>query len=152
MIAAPLRAAAKVLPHGSAVACTSCATRSRTPDGGTAMSCLPSSPPSSPRIMPKPLGAQWQRVADQLCPKLAKLAAFLDEAETDVLAYMSLPAQHRAKLHSINPLEIKRRTEVVGIFPSQGSDNPSGRRNPNRTTSGRASADATCRNNRPVGR
>jgi hypothetical protein len=62
--------------------------------------------------------AQWRRVADQLRPKLPKLAAFLDEAETDVLAYMSFPAQHRAKLHSTNPLErvngeIKRRTEVV---------------------------------------
>ena len=42
----------------------------------------------------------------------------MDEAETDVLAYMTFPAQHRAKLHSTNPLErlngeIKRRTEVV---------------------------------------
>src|SRR5215468_7225780 len=63
--------------------------------------------------------AQWRRVADQLRPKLPKLAAFLDEAETDVLAYMSFPAQHRLKLHSTNPLErlngeIKRRTDVVG--------------------------------------
>jgi putative transposase len=61
---------------------------------------------------------------DQLRPKLPKLAAFLDEAETDVLAYMRLPAAHRAKLHSTNPLErvngeIKRRTEVVGIFPNE---------------------------------
>jgi transposase-like protein len=68
--------------------------------------------------------AQWRRIADQLRPKLPKLAAFLDEAETDVLAYMTFPGQHRAKLHSTNPLErvngeIKRRTEVVGIFPNE---------------------------------
>jgi putative transposase len=68
--------------------------------------------------------AQWRRVADQLRPKLGKLAAFLDEAEADVLAYMTFPAQHRAKLHSTNPIErlngeIKRRTDVVGIFPNE---------------------------------
>ena len=68
--------------------------------------------------------AQWRRVADQLRPKLPKLAAFLDEAETDVLAYMMFPAAHRTKLHSTNPIErlngeIKRRTEVVGIFPNE---------------------------------
>ena len=68
--------------------------------------------------------AQWRRVADQLRPKLPKLAGFMDEAEADVLAYMSFPAAHRAKLHSTNPLErlnseIKRRTEVVGIFPNE---------------------------------
>ena len=67
--------------------------------------------------------AQWRRVADQLRPKLTKLATFMDEAETDVLAYMSFPAEHWAKLHSTNGLErlngeIKRRTEVVGIFPN----------------------------------
>ncbi|MFK4492415.1 transposase-like protein [Bradyrhizobium sp. USDA 336] len=68
--------------------------------------------------------AQWRKVADQLRPKLPKLAGFLDEAETDVLAYTTLPPQHRTKLHSTNPIErlngeIKRRTEVVGIFPNE---------------------------------
>jgi putative transposase len=70
--------------------------------------------------------AQWRQGADQVRPKLPKLAALLDAAEEDVLAYMSFPKEHRAKLHSTNPLErvngeVKRRTEVVGICPNEAA-------------------------------
>jgi len=68
--------------------------------------------------------AQWRQVADQLKPKLPKLSALMHDAEADVLAYMTFPKEHRVKLHSTNPIErlngeIKRRTEVIGIFPNE---------------------------------
>jgi len=70
--------------------------------------------------------AQWRSVADQLRTKFPKLATLMDEAEADVLAFMSFPKSHRVQIHSTNPLErlnaeIKRRTNVVGIFPNDAA-------------------------------
>lgn len=69
---------------------------------------------------------QWRTVADQLRERFPKLAVLMDDSETDVLAFMGFPKAHRTQIHSTNPLErvnaeIKRRTDVVGIFPNEAA-------------------------------
>ena len=69
---------------------------------------------------------QWRQVADTLRPRFETLARLMDEAEPDVLAFMTFPRDHSTKIHSSNPLErvnkeIKRRTNVVGIFPNEAA-------------------------------
>jgi putative transposase len=69
---------------------------------------------------------QWRAVADQLREKFPKLSQLMDDAEADVLAFMSFPKAHRTQIHSTNPLErlnaeVKRRTDVVGIFPNEAA-------------------------------
>lgn len=68
----------------------------------------------------------WRRVADELRDKFPRAAAILDEAEHDVLAHLAFPSAHRVKIHSTNTLErlnkeVKRRANVVGIFPNEAS-------------------------------
>jgi putative transposase len=75
---------------------------------------------------PEAASAQWRTVTDQLRVKFPKLATLMEGSESDVLAYMSFPKAHSKQIHSTNPLErlnaeIKRRTDVVGIFPNEAA-------------------------------
>ncbi len=69
---------------------------------------------------------EWRAVADRLRERFPKLGSLMDEAEDDVLAHLAFPKEHWPQLHSTNPLErlngeIKRRTDVVAIFPNEAA-------------------------------
>jgi len=69
---------------------------------------------------------QWNSVAEALRERAPKLAALMDEAREDVLAYTAFPREHWPQISSTNPLErlngeIKRRSDVVGIFPNDAA-------------------------------
>ena len=69
---------------------------------------------------------QWRAVANQLRERFPKIAQLMDGCEDEVLAHMGFPKAHRQQIHSTNPLErlnaeIKRRTDVVGIFPNDAA-------------------------------
>jgi transposase-like protein len=70
--------------------------------------------------------ARLGQVVEQLEPHAPKVAALLEDAEADLLAFYAFPAEHWPKLRSTNPLErvnreIGRRSDVVGIFPNDAA-------------------------------
>ncbi len=75
---------------------------------------------------PEAVDAQFERIIDTLEPQFPQVASMLIEARQDLLAFSAFPIEHWRKLWSTNPLErlhreIKRRTDVVGVFPNDAA-------------------------------
>ena len=90
---------------------------------------------------------QWRQVADTLRPRFETLARLMDEAEPDVLAFMTFPRDHSTKIHSSNPWSASTRRSSAGLTssassptrpPSHASSAPS---SPSSPTSGPSAAD-----------
>jgi len=75
---------------------------------------------------PATVASTWDQVRDQLGDRFPKIAALMDDAKAEVLAFSAFPRAHWTKVWSTNPLErlnkeVKRRARVVGIFPTEAS-------------------------------
>ena len=86
---------------------------------------------------PEAASVQWRAVADQIRPKVSKLAAIMDDAETDVLAYMTFPKEHRTKAPQHESDRASQRRDQAQDrrgrhLPQRRRDHPSGRRPPAR--------------------
>ena len=75
---------------------------------------------------PSEVLAQHALVVEQLAERFPQASVLLDEAGVDILAFSSFPAEHWRQIWSNNPQErlnreIRRRTDVVGIFPNRNA-------------------------------